>query len=263
MDYKSKLGKTYNEIYSCDSKCSCFAKCSKGMPNGRRINCCKLKLGSKYGCDIPKIMFVGKEGVNPDTEIKQPEKVSNVSNDNTHYFGTIHTLAYILKRISKDDFCNSSIINKSSLSEFDDLSDKFCLTNYFKCAFRNEDDGNHDVKTNTVMKKNCPIILTKEIEILKPNILIMQGKFSTAKFYGKRGTLLGICNYSKDESETLNTICESKCNISIDKYIYNETKEPLYIIWSYHPCAHGSTWFNTLPEFQKSIDVMLEAIYND
>ena len=258
MNYYTELEDMYGRVYECDGKCACFSECSKKMKNGAKINCCKLKIGSDYGINIPKIMFVGKEGVNQATTIENPAKVSEVKSNNTHYFGTIHTMVYILKYISPDEFCDKDIINQSSLSKFDKLCSKFCLTNYYKCAFRDRLDGNHNVETNNTMKKNCPIVLTKEIEILKPTILIMQGKFSTAKFYGKKGTLLNICQPCSKETENFNSnLKNQKGSISVGKYIYNETKEPLYIIWGYHPCAHGNTWFNTLNKFQSAIDIVL------
>lgn len=262
MNYYTELEDMYGRVYGCDGKCACFSECSKKMKNSAKINCCKLKIGSDYGLNIPKIMFVGKEGVNQAATIESPVKVSEVKSNNTHYFGTIHTLAYILKRITSDEFCNRDIINQSSLSQFDDLHTKFCLTNYYKCAFRDKDDGNHNVKTNNVMKKNCPIVLTNEIEILKPNIIIMQGKFSTTKFDGQKGTLLSICQPCSDvENENLKSnLKNQKGNISVGKYTYNETKEPVYIIWSYHPCAHGNMWFNTINKFQNAIDAVLNDI---
>lgn len=246
-DYKNELEKMYSQIYSCEGKCKCFDECSKNMPNGKEINCCKLKLGNDYGKGIPKIMFVGKEGVNSAQKIESPQKVSEARHNNSHYFGTILTLAYMLKKIDGNMFVKE---NKSQefLSNFDYLCSKMCLTNYYKCAFR-DDDKNHNIRTNGKMKKHCPIILAREIETLKPNIIIIQGKFTTRQFY--ENELLKICKTIQK-----NPIYKSsRFYISVDKYEYVDSKEPLYIIWSYHPSSHGH-WDSSLKELKSAIDAI-------
>jgi len=242
----------YHAHYSYNGTCECFLSCSENMPNASGINCCKLKLGENYGKDIPKIMFVGKEGISPNPDISNPSKITEVHNNNFHYFGTIHTLSYILKKISGDEFLDRDRINGESLRRFDDLGANMCLTNYFKCAFRKEKSNNHDVTVNDRMKENCPAILAKEIEILKPDILIMQGKFSSAHFWGRRkGKLLDICDF---DSELISLHRPGEGRISADRYVYKSTGAPLYIIWGYHPCAHGGLWYKSLEDFKKAID---------
>lgn len=249
MCYKEKLEEMYRKEYSCDGKCICFSKCSKDIPNGAEINCSRLKIGENYdNPEHPKIMFVGKEGVSKCYEIGAPAKVSEVHNP--HYVGTFHTLAYILDKINCKDFVNESIINEEHLKQFDDLSSEFCLTNYFKCAFKkNLESSNHNVATNKEMEKYCPHILTNEINILRPDIIIVQGKFSTSDFWGnKNGTLETVCEHT----ETLYK--SDDYNISVDKYHYLDNGKNLYIIWGYHPCAYGRIWFKSLDRFKEAIN---------
>jgi len=245
MDYKKELEKMYSEIYFCNGKCKCFLECSKNMPNNKEINCCKLKLGENYGNNIPKIMFVGKEGVNPATEIETPEKVSKVLYNNSHYFGTILTLAYMLKKIDDKGLVKENK-NQKFLSQFDYLCSNMCLTNYYKCAYI--DEKRHGVKVNKTMKQNCPIILSREIEILKPNIIIIQGKFTTKLFYEIE--LLKIVRPIPNNPVYNST---NTYKISVDKYEYIDSNEPLYIVWSYHPSSHGH-WDNSINELKSAIN---------
>lgn len=257
MNYKDELEKMFNSVYNCEGKCQCFSECSKGMENGAEINCNKLKVGKNYdNSQHIKIMFVGKEDTGK-AELTEPAKISNASNP--HYIGTFHTLAYLLDKISGEDFENENNINKEYLKQYDYLYSEFCLTNYFKCAFKESlESHNHDVSINKSMEKNCPKILTEEIRILKPNIIIMQGKFTTAAFWGSRiGTLKNICKHKKT---LYHFKSKNQFDISVDKYEYLDTNENLYIIWGYHPCAHGRKWYTSLPKFREAIDIVKKDI---
>ena len=200
-------------------------------------------------------MFVGKEGANDQDgpfTINEPGDLNDVRDNNIHYFGTIYTAAYLLS--GEKPSCET--INKLSLMNYNKYRHNFCLTNYFKCAFKKEEQEGkyHDIGTNLQMKKNCAKILLKEINILKPDIIVFQGKFSHASFYNKKEGLASKYDYVEEEYFKND---ELKCNISVSFYKRREDQSMFCVIWSYHPCAHGQKWFNTLNEFQKALDFAL------
>ena len=211
----------------------------------------KPKLGGNYGKSEIKIVFVGKEGANDQKEsfsIDEPAELAQVRRDNTHYFGTIYTAAYLLS----NEKPNCGTIDQQSLMKYNAYSRDFCLTNYFKCAFKTEkQEGKyHGVKNSTLMKKNCAKILLKEIEVLQPDVVVIQGKFAHASFYNEQGLL-----------QSNSCVDEKNFNkISVGCYKRKEDGSLFYIIWSYHPCAYGSKWFKTLPDFRKALDYTLKEL---
>lgn len=190
--------------------------------------CYKAKIGKDYNNSHPKVLFVGKESPGESASVKYPEKIENVRKNNRHYLGLYYTAVLLFTdKIPKDT-------KQDTLKEFSGLEEKYCLTNYFKCAFKEENNSEniHGVKTNSEMKKHCPELLVKEIEYLKPDLVIIQGKF-TGKFFwdDKTGALYRITTegrmiYSKKDS-----------GITLYRYEYKDTKKPLFILWGYHPAS--------------------------
>ena len=250
MDYQKALLDVYKKLYP-DSICPNLEKCSKGMPLcGHRFSVALL--GCDYGkTEKPKILFVGKEGTNDSGVIQRSKLFEPISlsdpdfrKNNWHYLGTIYTAAAFLTGYTTTDPYQ---INKEALLPFSELRHDFCLTNYFKCAFKTEDKQGkyHDIPTNSQMKKNCVQILLEEIKALQPDIIVIQGKHCHSSFWKKNG-LLSFASVQEDY------IPQSGCNISVTKYKRTDGSF-FYVLWSYHPCANGRKWFKTLPAFNDAI----------
>jgi hypothetical protein len=62
-----------------------------------------------------------------------------------------------------------------SFEKYENLRHCFAMTNYYKCVFTN-DITRSNKKTSDIMEKNCSEILIREISVLKPDIVIIQGK---------------------------------------------------------------------------------------
>ena len=92
--YKSRLEALYNECYGSGG-CKFFSECEKGISKSCTFRFDKAKLGAKYGdtTEIPKIVFVGLEGLNRHQGIEKPETVNCY---NPHYKGVRYVLAYLL-----------------------------------------------------------------------------------------------------------------------------------------------------------------------
>ncbi len=178
-DYKNALEEMYKEYYSGDgSYCRFFNECQKNAEKPCVIASDKARVGKKYGSGkVPKIVFVGLEGLpNEEPEganVYKPIIAPSHSADNPHYMGVRYVLAYLLS-----GFCNKNKPRDASaavLDKYRQTIDYFALLNCYKCAFyRNEQSSK--LSRTKAMKKNCQEILLREIEILKPDILVIQVK---------------------------------------------------------------------------------------
>ena len=73
-DYESRLEALYTEYYG-NGGCQFFRECEKGISNSCMFRFDKAKVGAKYGekTEIPKIVFVGLEGLNGHQGIERTE----------------------------------------------------------------------------------------------------------------------------------------------------------------------------------------------
>ncbi len=238
------LEEIYKELYR-NGGCKYDHHCEDGLCNNYVCRYYKAKLGSHYGEDgLPKLLFIGKE---PPTEdecdlsripIEEPARISCVPRNNYHYFGTVYTAARILKQE------RPLSPNRDDLLCFENLRHFFCLTNYFKCVFK-KSDKNSGVIVSKAMKGNCFNILTKEIETLQPDIIVVQGKFT-----GK-----GFWNALKEMNESIRSKSIVSMNNGVSAYQYHYANgSPLFVICSYHPCARGRKWYKSLKELDNAID---------
>ena len=81
-----------------------------------------------------------------------------------------------------------SDLRKETLEKYTGLEEQYCLTNYFKCAFKENLKDVHGLEITPPMKKYCHEYLVKEIALLNPDIVIIQGKFTNDHFYKKLTT---------------------------------------------------------------------------
>ena len=135
---------------------------------------------------------------------------------------------------------------------YDSIQQFFVLTNYFKCSFKNT-MNNHHIPVSKAMKEKCPVILLDEIVCLRPDVVVVQGKFTNATFWNG---LKGLNKHGCEDSFT----CEKT---SVTKYCYTDGA-PFFVIWSYHPCAPGRKWYKNLDCLEKSIEfVKKKLVHNE
>ena len=173
IDYKRALADMYaSEFYTDDGKCKFYNECKSSVDTPECKFCSdKANFGELYGEDpsIPRIVVVGLEGLGKQGIVSEIEKPS-LSAYNSHYKGVRYVLAYLLSEwLAKEKPTNSL---KAVLQTYsDETISKYVLLNCYKCAFKDKSQGLPH--TNSMMK-NCVNILLREIEILKPEILIIQ-----------------------------------------------------------------------------------------
>ena len=246
MDYNA----LYNEKIYENGTCPHLSECNtKQLTDGH--TCYRAKIGKEYETAKTKILFVGKEAPEGGESISSPIRVRDARHDNRHYFGLYYTALLILTDIIPKD------TKQDTLKEYEGLEEQYCLTNYFKCAFKKKDERNiiHGVKTNSKMKRYCPALLVKEIDHLRPDIVVIQGKFTGEYFWGQeKGELNkvikdGQCIYPTDSNDSGITLC---------RYNYLDNQKPMYILWGFHPASsdfykRGET--NNLERLKEAIQV--------
>lgn len=219
---KSNLAAQSEAMYNSYYKKNCaYADCSCGMNEVKFKFDHALRIGSKYGeKGFYKVLAVGKESKDKHSEIITPcEKIE--SSPNAHYRGTLYTLALLAGHKPKS-------LSAADLQEYNDLLTHFCLTNYFKCAFKM---AIRNLPVNQSMQKSCLSILLQEIKIVQPDIVLLQGKFTDSFLSEALG--VGTCRYCSDNGK-----------ISLVRYTLEQ--HTFYVLWGYHP---ASTWWKKEPNF--------------
>lgn len=174
------LTDVYSEFYNGENgQCKNYTECSKRLRNKEpKHQCDRVRIGRNYGqVNVPKILFVGIEGFcdcNNESKIVDSFSTPSSTADNSHYNGLLYVAQYLLSDYGKCPKPNLHI-EKNENDQYN-LTDKFALTNLYRCAFTSKD--NQDEKrglTHTVgMKKHCQEILIKEIDYLQPDFLVVQ-----------------------------------------------------------------------------------------
>lgn len=241
MDYNELY---FNKIYD-NGTCPHLKECNrKNYKYGH--TCYRAKIGKEYENAETKIMFVGKEDVNGCAVVESPQSICDTRNNNKHYLGLYYTAVMLLNGKVPSD------LKKETLEQYSGLEEQYCLTNYFKCAFKEHKEDVHGLKITPSMKKYCHAYLVKEIALLNPDIVIIQGKIWNKLFCNKL-----IDSFGKPE-----TLVENKNGIWLEKY-YHYNKKSLYVVWSYHPA--GSKFYNneTMKSFQTALSkIPGTAFYN-
>lgn len=221
--YKSRLEALYNECYG-NVGCQFFCECKKGISEDCTIRFDKAKVGSKYGenSEIPKIVFVGLEGLNGHQGIKKTETDCCY---NPHYKGVRYVLAYLLSSYFSKERPDSVL--KDCLKDYVDTMEYFSLLNCYKCAFGKKTKGRPH---SEAMRENCQEILFREIEALEPDIVVFQVKDESKRpkdFVKKLENNFGENSpiYGNTESEDTDT----------GAYWYTLPSGKRFIwIWTYH-----------------------------
>ena len=235
-DYVRNLNKMYDNFYKNGCNYNSCSNCMNESPANIKFDYA-AKVGEDYGkVGAYKVLVVGKESKYQHATVEKPaDDISKSSN--THYRGTLYMLTLLLT----NEVPESTSVN--DLKKHNDLLKQFCLTNYFKCAFREYDKNKkgkitvRGLPVNQFMKDACCKLLLQEIEILEPDIVIMQGKFTSKLFWE---------TLEKEEFE-----CKYGGNTPISLYRYTLNGRSFYILWGYHPAY---------PRWSKYKTQLIEAI---
>lgn len=236
MDIQS-LTKFYDRLYS-DGKCSHYQECSKECKF--QLNFYRGRIGSHYGEGIPKIFIVGREPVFPKNyngekisySVTEPCTLADAGY-NDHYLRTFYTVAQLTM---KDNLPKS--YQKNDMIDYENVRHNFFFTNFFKCVFTDTPDRTNKSES-PFMCQNCGKILLKEIELLKPDIVILQGKA-----YGK---IWDLIDWHKDEPLVIseaevhypNRTCKYQQGLYKAELKNPHQNHSFLIIDSYHPTSHG------------------------
>ena len=240
-DYIAELNRMYQEHYR-NGKCPYYSKCFSSAVGPSKFEFdYAAKVGADYGKPgIPKVLIVGQEGKSGHTETGKTSE--SIEQNNEHYRKTLYTLALLLGDTKPASF------SANDLKSSEELLKKFCLTNYYKCALQGNDSrACRSLPHTKEMKGNCHVILEKEIEILEPDLVIIQGKFTPKAFWNAFGEGKRIAGNRTEADDTLSL------------YRYDpEGKKPFYIIYSYHPCYFRAWSGELLEQFEKIIEKFLK-----
>ena len=245
FDYKAILDEMYRKHYT-GGRCPYYDECFASVESGPKFTFdYAAKVGVKYGePGSPKILIVGQEGkighkeVGETTESIDPKNGAN----NDHYRKTLYTLALLFGKDTPLSYANADLVTH------EDLLQRFCLTNYFKCAISgNSENDCRGLPHTQAMKNNCYHLLEKEIDALEPDIVVIQGKFTPPPFWSVYGEGVRINGNRTRKNDTLSL------------YRYNhKTKKPFYILYSYHPCYFSAWSGELLKQFHGMIESFLE-----
>lgn len=251
MDYVNKLNEMYDKIYfneSCENRCEHWEKCKPNEP----IKFCfdRVKVGKEYGTIYPKILFSGLEGKHDDKGNYRITKISNPSQDatNSHYVGVRYVLSYLLSNLLGETPPVNADISELSNERFVEYLKHYCLTNIYKCAF-GETNNSRGLTHTKGMQDECYKIFLREIDILRPEILVIQAVSGIPKNLWKSMK----CNYG-NKNELLKGDGQ-KDNTSAFRLYYDDGT-PFYCIWTYHgsgrPHGHGKAFGNNNTEYIKN-----------
>lgn len=174
-DMLQKLQNMYEDYYK-EGFCKYQNACTEGLGDKRVKFCCdRVKLGDQYGKDprLPKIVCVGLEGVHEECENQIIKDIVPPSDNawNPHYKGVRYVLAYLLSSFENKKKPENS--RKNTLIEYQNTISQYALTNCYKCAF-GDPTKVRGLEHSNAMQRNCQEILFSEIDILQPDILIIQ-----------------------------------------------------------------------------------------
>ena len=231
--YINQLNEMYNEVYP-NGVCLHYDKCKNECKY--LLNFYRCRVGKDYGKQKIKILVVGKEPVFPKPytgekityRVEEPCTMKDAGYNN-HYLRTFYTVARLL--MTNDEQPKSFYKNDMVAEKYENLRHCFAMTNYYKCVFT-DDPGRSDKKTTKAMEKNCFEVLLKEISVLKPDVVILQGK-GHATFWKK-------FNAQAMERFLTTVKYEKKCS-TYEQGVYPAEIEnhKFYIVDAYHPTSHG------------------------
>lgn len=231
-EYVKQLDEMYDGIYcneSCGNRCEHWEKCKPNDPNKPvKFYFDRVKVGKEYGTIYPKILFAGLEGVYGQVvDYRIPQIIEpSLTAFNNHYKGVRYVLSYLLSKFTDNTPPQNSSSDELNQEQYNEHLKHYCLTNLYKCAF-GKPDKNSGLTHTVEMQNECYKIFLKEINILRPDIVVIQVVSnrpknlwkSMVKAYGNKEELL--------KSAKRNT------NTSVYRLMYDDGT-PFYCIWTYH-----------------------------
>lgn len=228
-EYKSLLNESYAKYYLHYGKCKYYDECSKNISRPCKYYSDKVKIGDLYNSDpsLPNVMFVGLEAKHPGYNNQEVKEIMATSIDaaNAHYRGLRYVLSYLLAPFWGEKQPENTKIDKRFDSK--DIMKRFALSNVYKCAFGNENEY-RNLPHSDSMKKLCQIILFDEIDILEPDIVVMQFVNNKPECFWDN-----IINKYSAGKECLICGDDKKNNTSVYA-MKHKTGKPFLMIWSYH-----------------------------
>ena len=172
-----------------------------------------VKIGRKYGEKI-KVLIIGKESKCKHCSVQEPENFE--TQNNQHYRRTYDILNYLINDVDIEEYNGYQHVSEKKLSN---LHEYFALTNQYHCFFGTKAHGR---KTFGNMWDSCAKIVQKEIEILDPDIIVIQEAWST-----KNGAEKYIQKLLKPE--------ENLKKVENGLYSFEHNGKTGWIIGSHHP----------------------------
>lgn len=238
--YIYKLKQVYTAFYSNNGMCPFFKQCSANMEKAKIMCDYSARVGVNYGSGkYPKVLMLGQEGINVHTVFEEPCRyLAEASRQ--HYPKTLYTLALILMGEQPKSWARKDLII------YEELFTHYTLTNYYKCAFSNDLGKVNGLKHNDSMNGNCFKLLLKEIDVLEPDLLVVQGKFTTQAFWSALDQTYdkGVCIW-KNKTDT------------VELYRHQLNGNPFYMLYSYHPAS--PQWSNNLNDLKTAIEFFNRA----
>ncbi len=240
VELKRDLELAYSKFYDQDpTRCRYENSCGAGLPP-KQLKCYKARVGECYEKEKLKILFVGREPVcsnECDREFLIEPPCSLKEANNFHWVRTFYTAANLLlessdlpKDYSKETMCNP---------KYEELKNRFAFTNYYKCVF-SENNKNSGKKVSRAMHENCCRILCEEIKVLKPNLVVFQGKYTWKGIEYKE--IKEICAEQGEKR-----YCQGLYECRIGDFSFHALE-------TYHPTSHG-IWTNEA--VQKNFKILL------
>lgn len=274
VDYAKKLNEMYKEYYCRDEgRCKYWKDCTgngENLCNQNKFYSDRVKVGENYGKDlaIPKIVFAGLEGVHadslgariPEIDLASEHSKPSLNVNYPHYRGVRYVLAYLLSKYFNETEPADAFAETLNDSNYTRFLTMFCLTNLYKCAFGKGKSGlDHTVG----MKKHCLEIFMKEIDILKPDILVIQVVTNRPPKLWK-GMLEKYCGCNVPVKTAVRDGRENT-NTSVYKLYHQDDGTPFYCVWTYHgnggpyPQKKGGIFVNNEKYIKTELNPVLDA----
>lgn len=238
-----------NSLYP-NGACPYFNSCKEDFDCLSPLCFYRVRVGNNYYESKVKILIVGQEDVRPkdgSTKIYRVCEPSTLDGAgyNEHYLKTFYTVAQLL--LDEKDLPKGFQKSDLDSEKYEKLNECFAQTNYFKCVF--SDSTNRSDKMHTkMMERNCSNLLIKEIKMLQPDVVIIQGK-NHDEFWDS-------ISYEQIDSRKINA---GNRNYELGIYSTIDFGKTTYIIDSYHPTSHG-IWEKVLDCFLDFINETIELL---
>lgn len=233
-DKVKKINDFYNSFFA---ECKKIDRCgqSKYNTNKKEEHCYNhgLIFTKNFFDSKNRLLIIGQERKEESQSF--PHTYIFDSKMTRHWRGTLITVIKIFNKIQTEEIKG---INVEKIGKLLNGCD-FAFTNYYKCGFSINGNFSGDMIHNDLMIENCGICLKKEIELLRPKLIIKQGVTipSIEKLFDKHAQM----EYKENRYK----------NCKMFECEYSDG-EKFYIINSYHPSRYW--WWRTLKVFCEMID---------